>query len=335
LIRDFGLQVVSGMPAELHIGLSEERLANTLTKIRTIMVFLMVVVITIGCALSFTLTRRVTKPLEILCDFTHSLSQGTFGQQVQVEAKDEVGDLAETFNELSRKLKAYRENTKEHYRQMLQAEKLTALGRLSAGLAHEIRNPLTAIKSLFQSFQEKPDVTPEDIKIVLAAANQMDDLVTKFLGFARNESFQSGPVYPNALLKQIANLTQYQIKSSNIELDFTLEKLITVEGNSSMIRQALLNLVMNAIEAMPGGGRLSFISGKINESVEIAISDTGTGIAEEIRDTIFDPFFTTKAEGTGLGLSIVNNIAQLHNGSVSFVSGVTGTTFILRLPIQS
>jgi len=135
LIRDIGLQIVEGMLAELHIGLSEERLAGTLTTIRTLMLIIMAVVIILGCVLSLALSRRVTKPLEILVGFTQSLSRGEFGQQVKVHARDEAGDLAETFNELSKKLEIYRENTEEHYRQMLQAEKLTALGRLSAGLA--------------------------------------------------------------------------------------------------------------------------------------------------------------------------------------------------------
>lgn len=335
LIRDIGLQIVEGMLAELHIGLSEERLAGTLTTIRTLMLIIMAVVIILGCVLSLALSRRVTKPLEILVGFTQSLSRGEFGQQVKVHARDEAGDLAETFNELSKKLEIYRENTEEHYRQMLQAEKLTALGRLSAGLAHEIRNPLTSIKSLFQSFEKKPDVSDEDIKIVLTAVDQMDGLVTKFLGFARSESFHFGTVYPNALLKQVVDLTQFQTRTHNIELEFDLEKLLQIQGDGSMIRQALLNLIMNAIEAMPEGGRLSLATKTMNDQIEISITDTGFGIPEDIRDFIFDPFFTTKTEGTGLGLGIAYNIAQLHQGNISFVSNATGTTFFLRLPIQS
>lgn len=335
LIRDIGLQVVEGMSAELHIGLSEKRLASTLTTIRTLMIIIMAVAVIIGCVLSLALSKRITRPLEILVGFTQDLSRGEFGQQVKVHARDEAGYLAETFNELSNKLKIYRDNKEEHYRQMLQAEKLTALGRLSAGLAHEIRNPLTSIKSLFQSFEKNPDVSGKDIKIVLTAVDQMDELVTKFLGFARSESFHLSTVYPNVLLKQIATLTQFQIRTHNIELEFELEKLLQFQGDGSMIRQALLNLIMNAIEAMPDGGRLYLATKMINDQIEISITDTGCGIPGNIRDTVFDPFFTTKAEGTGLGLGIAYNIVQLHQGSISFVSNAIGTTFVMRLPVQS
>ncbi|MCB2216986.1 MAG: HAMP domain-containing protein [Desulfobulbaceae bacterium] len=333
LVRDIGLAVVSGMPSELHVGLSERRLTTTLSKIRTVILLVMALVIIIGGVLSLTLSRRVTRPLEDLVAFTQSLSRGEFGQQVVVHSKDEIGLLSNTFNDLSKMLKIYRDNKEEHYRQMLQTEKLTALGRLSAGLAHEIRNPLTSIKSLFQAFQEKPEVTRQDIKIVLAAVNQMDELVTKFLGFARTESFRPGIVYPNALLKQIAYLTQFQIKQNDIEVVYHLDKHIHVQGDISMLRQALLNLVMNAIESMPEGGILALGTRKLNDHVEISIQDSGKGIDEGIRDIIFDPFFTTKDEGTGLGLGIVYNIAQLHNGTVSFVSSNNITTFTIKLPI--
>jgi len=334
LIRDIGIRIFAGMSPELHVGLNEERLAPTLAKIRNVVMAIMALVLGIGCVLSLTLSRHVTKPLEILVAFTHSLSRGEFGRRIQVNAQNEVGELAETFNMLSVKLKESREKTEDTYRQMLQAEKLTALGRLSAGLAHEIRNPLTSIKALFQAFRNQPEVNREDIEMVLVAVNQMDELVTKFLGFARSENFQSSEIYPNAILKQILRLVQFQLKNQQIEAVLELAKLPPLKGDSAMIRQALLNLVMNAIEAMPAGGQLTLSSRRLEDQVEISVRDTGGGIPEAIRHKVFDPFFTTKTEGTGLGLGIVYNIAQLHNGTVSFVTGPAGTTFTLKLAVH-
>lgn len=335
LIRDVGIRFFPEMAPELHLGLDETRLARTLARLRAMVIVIMVAVTMVGCLLSFVLSKHITKHLAALVQFTHSLSRGEFGQQVEVHARDEVGDLAATFNILSLGLKASREKMEETYRQMLQAEKLTALGRLSAGLAHEIRNPLTSIKALFQALRDEPELRREDIEMVLSAVNQMDELVAKFLGFARSDNFHSNDIYPNAILKQILRLVHFQSKNQQIELALELSKLPPVKGDDDMIRQALLNLVMNAIEAMPSGGRLTLASRLAAGQVEIAIKDTGVGVPEKIKDKIFDPFFTTKPEGTGLGLGIVYNIAQLHSGTVTFVSDATGTTFTLRLPVQS
>ncbi|OGQ97898.1 MAG: hypothetical protein A2505_05200 [Deltaproteobacteria bacterium RIFOXYD12_FULL_55_16] len=335
LIRDVGTRFFAEIPTELHIGLNEARLTRTMARLRTMVIAIMAAVTMAGCVLSFTLSRHVTKPLAALVHFTHTLSQGEFGQQIKVHTRDEVGGLAITFNTLSQKLKASREKMEETYRQMLQTEKMTALGRLSAGLAHEIRNPLTSIKSLFQALRDEPDLRREDVEVVLSAVNQMDELVAKFLGFARSDNFHSIDLYPNAILKQILRLIQFNLKNQQIELIMELTKLPPVKGDDTMIRQALLNLVMNALESMPSGGRLTLASLRVDEQVELIIKDTGAGIQEKIKDKIFDPFFTTKPEGTGLGLGIVYNIAQLHNGSISFASNATGTTFTLKLPVHT
>ena len=138
LIRDVGIRFFPEMAPELHLGLDETRLTRTLARLRAMVIAIMVAVTMVGCVLSFVLSKHITKHLAALVQFTHSLSRGEFGQQVEVHSRDEVGDLAATFNILSLGLKASREKMEETYRQMLQAEKLTALGRLSAGLAHEI-----------------------------------------------------------------------------------------------------------------------------------------------------------------------------------------------------
>jgi len=224
--------------------------------------------------------------------------------------------------------------TEESYKQMLRAEKLTALGRLSAGLAHEIRNPLTSIKVLFQTFKDNPALTKEDMEVVLSAAEQMDDLLTRFLRFARSDEFNLTDVYINSIVKHVIKLTEFQLKDRSIGLSLELSKLPPIKADRTMIQQALLNLVLNAIEAMHDGGTLTISSKMENGSAVVGIGDTGSGIPEDIRDKIFDPFFTTKGDGTGLGLSIVYNIASLHNGEISFESNGKGTIFTLKVPIS-
>lgn len=335
LIRDIGLRVFEGLDHELHIGLKEDRIKQTLDSIRNITVAITIMAILMGSALSCLLSRLVTRPLSILTDFTHSLSRGDFGKTVCIRTRDEVGELSQTFNNLSLELEKYRRKMEESYKQMLRTEKLTALGRLSAGLAHEIRNPLTSIKVLFQTFRDNPDLTKEDMKVVLSAAEQMDDLLTRFLRFAKGDEFTLTYVYINSLIKLVINLAQFQTKNQSIEVDLQLSKLPPLKADRAMIEQALLNLILNAIEAMPEGGTLS-LSSKVHDGFAlVSIGDTGTGIPEEIRDSIFDPFFTTKGDGTGLGLSIVYNIIHLHSGEVSFESNRNGTTFNLKIPVSA
>ncbi len=333
-IRDIGVRIFGGMNPEVHIGMKENRIMQTISRMRNIIIALTITVILIGSALSCSLSRFITKPLYKLMDFTHGLSRGEFGKQIEIKTADEVGDLAQTFNNLSLQLQEYRTKMEESYKQMLKTEKLTALGRLSAGLAHEIRNPLTSIKVLFQTFKDNPSLTKEDMKIVLSAAEQMDDLLTRFLRFARGDEFNVSDVYINAVIKQVMNLVQFQIKKQSINVIYNLTKLPPIKADRVMIEQALLNLVLNAVESMPDGGELTVSSKAQNGYAFVSIGDTGAGIPEDIKDKIFDPFFTTKGDGTGLGLSIVYNIASLHNGEISFKSNGKGTTFTLKVPVS-
>ncbi len=333
-IRDIGIKIFGGMNPEVHIGIREDRIDQALKGIRNLIIMLTIAVTMVGSILSFSLSRLITKPLYTLMDFTHSLSRGEFGRKIDIRSKDEVGELSSTFNNLSCELDAYRKKMEESYKQMLRAEKLTALGRLSAGLAHEIRNPLTSIKVLFQAFKDNPALTKEDMKVVLSATEQMDDLLTRFLRFARSDEFNLSDVYINSVIKQVINLAQFQIKNQSINVVLNLSKLPPIKADRAMIQQALLNLVLNAIEAMHDGGTLTISSKIENGSAVFSIGDTGNGIPEEIKDKIFDPFFTTKGDGTGLGLSIVYNIVSLHNGEISFETDGEGTTFTLRIPIS-
>ncbi|MEW6739514.1 MAG: ATP-binding protein [Nitrospirota bacterium] len=333
-IRDVGIKIFEGMKPELHIGIKEDKITQTLGRIRNLIILLTVIVMLVGSVLSCFMSRLITKPLNRLVEFTHDLAKGDFGKSIEIKSRDEVGELSETFNNLSYELDAYRKKMEESYKQMLRTEKLTALGRLSAGLAHELRNPLTSIRTLFQTFKDNPSLTRDDMEIVLSAADQMNNLLTKFLRFARSDEFNLSDVYINSVIKQVLNLTQFQIKNQSVKVSLNLSKLPPVKADRAMLQQALLNLVLNAVEAMPDGGTLTISSKMENGSAVVSIGDTGSGIPEEIKDKIFDPFFTTKGDGTGLGLSIVYNIINIHSGEISFESNGKGTTFNLEIPLN-
>jgi signal transduction histidine kinase len=334
-IRDVGLKIFGGMNPELHVGIKEQRISQTLDSIRNLVIALTIIATLFGSVLSFSLSRLITKPLNALVGFTHNLSKGEFGKSVAISSLDEIGELSETFNKLSQELKLYREKMEESYKQMLRTEKLTALGRVSAGLAHELRNPLTSIKVLLQAFKDHKGLTREDMEILLIAVEQMEDLLTRFLRFVKTDEFNLSDVDVNTIIKQVTNLAQFQIKDQPINVSLNLSSLPLIKADRVMIEQALLNLVLNAIEAMPGGGELTISSKAEDGKSVVSVKDTGSGIPEDVKDKIFDPFFTTKGDGTGLGLSIVYNIANLHNGEVNFESNRNGTTFNFKIPVNA
>ncbi len=332
IIRDVGVKIFDGLPAELHLGLRETRIEVALARIRNRIALGSGAAIFGAWLLSSLFSRYLTRPLSRLVTHTERLARGEFGGKVGFSGKGEFGELAATFDTLSRELALYRQRVEESCRQMLRAEKLSALGRLSAGLAHEIRNPLTSIKVLFQAFREISPPSRQDLEVVLAEVERMEDLLKRFLAFTRIEEAEPTAVGVNEVLEHLLQMSRFHLVRQGIEVDADLQDVPPVLADRAMVEQVLLNLVMNAVEAMPGGGELGIAIAEVDGLVEVRVRDSGGGIPESIREKIFDPFFTTKEEGTGLGLSVAFNIVTHFGGSIDFRSGGGGTTFYLRLP---
>ena len=334
-IRDIGVRVFKGAKPELHIGIREDSLKETLRKMRVITVPIIMGVIFLGIIVSFIFSRLITKPLNKFIEFTKVLGRGEFGKKVDVQYGDEIGYLARNFNRLSMQLKTTRENMEEAYTytHLLQAEKLSSIGQISAGLAHELKIPMTTLKMLFQAFKEQPDMTREDAEVISDEIEKIDNVLTNFIGFVKQKGFKYTDVDLDALIDRILSLATFDIESSNIAVHKDmLDSLPAVKADRSLLEQVFLNLVINAVHAMPDGGEIR-ISGKADEHfTEVMIWDKGGGIPHDIQSKIFDPFFTTKADGTGLGLSIAYNIINSHGGKLFFNSTSNGTVFTVRLP---
>ncbi|MEN8262737.1 MAG: ATP-binding protein [Nitrospirota bacterium] len=334
-IRDVAIRVFQQTGSELHIGIREDGLRQTLTKTRYITLPIIIGVILMGIIVSFIFSRLITKPLNKFIEFTKVLGRGEFGQRVDVQYGDEIGYLARNFNRLSMQLKTAQEKMEEAYTytHLLQAEKLSSIGQISAGLAHELKNPMTTLKMLFQAFKEQPDMTREDAEIISNEIDKIDNVLTNFIGFVKQKGVKSEDVDLNTLVDKVLSLATYDIENSNIKVyKDMLESLPPVKADKSLLEQVFLNLVINAVHAMPDGGEIR-ISGKTDEKfTEVMIWDKGGGIPLDIQSKIFDPFFTTKEDGTGLGLSIAYNIINSHGGRLFFNSTSKGTVFTVRLP---
>ncbi len=216
--------------------------------------------------------------------------------------------------------------------ELKQADRLAAIGRLAAGMAHEIRNPLASISGSVQLLKEAEHAKPEDIhlmEIVVKEADRLNGLLTDFLSFARPKPLEKELVDVSSILNQLVDLlkTDYRFEGVDIQCHFS-EKLELMLDRDQVL-QALWDLAINACEAMDGTGQLFFLIRSQNGGV-IFVEDSGPGLPEDIKDRIFEPFFSTKDKGTGLGLASVYSVFDAHGGCVTTdVSSLGGARFAL------
>lgn len=323
-----------------------------------VFIFLAVISVVL-CAI---LWKLVSTPVSMLVDGMNRVASGDLGYKVTVDTRDEMGELAQSFNimteELSRakseliawgtKLEKMVEEKTEMIKnaqaQLIQSEKLASLGRMAAGVAHEINNPLTGVitfshfllRSLPADSQDR-----KDVEVILEQANRCSGIVKGLLGFSRATSTEKTAVDINALLKNTLDVVSHKADFFDIQIVTLLdESLPAAEAGGLQLQQVFMNMTVNAADAMEGGGTLTISTRHVTDKgrgyAEIEFSDTGTGISTEDLPKIFEPFFTTKpvGKGTGLGLAISYGIIQDHGGTITVRSEPgKGTSFFIRLPL--
>jgi hypothetical protein len=226
-------------------------------------------------------------------------------------------------------------------RQLQIADRLAAIGKISSGVAHEVKNPLNAILLHVEVARAKlaagdTGVGPQ-MEIIAREILRLDRVVKTFLDFTRPVELNLTTVALDGLLGEIVDLARPQAASGGIRIETRRQaEGAEVRIDRDLLKQAMLNVVMNAMEAMPDGGELRLESSATAEAAEIRISDTGPGIPAELRDKIFRLYFTTRKEGSGIGLAMTFRIVQLHDGTIDFTSEAgQGTTFVIRLPLAA
>jgi signal transduction histidine kinase len=226
-------------------------------------------------------------------------------------------------------------------REVRRSEQLAALGTLAAGVAHEIRNPLAALDINLQLLHEAlgggraPEETERYLRVIEAELRRLDGIVENFIRFARSSPLERGPVALGPLIEETLALVAPECERHRVRLvregvGGAHPPALAAEGE---VKQALLNIVLNAIQAMPGGGTLAVSLSHGPSRARIAVRDSGPGIPERIRDRVFDVFVTTREDGTGLGLPIAKRIVEAHGGEIAFETGEGGTTFTVTLPL--
>jgi len=226
--------------------------------------------------------------------------------------------------------------------QLQVSERLAALGRITAGVAHEVKNPLNSMRLWLENLKEslpaeQDSASQQAVQVLDKEIDRLDAVVKRFLDFTRPMDIRLEATQLAHLLKEVLEIAKPQLQKSNIQLAQLLPiDVPEVYVDRALLKQAVLNLVLNAAEAMPGGGQMRLVLSRRGEMAEITVGDTGKGIALEHRQKIFQLFFTTRPGGSGIGLASAFRIVQLHNGSIDFTSEVgRGTTFRIELPLAA
>jgi signal transduction histidine kinase len=306
----------------------------------------------LSLAITTLATSRILRPLYRIEATIDRISQGTFrgGEPALRQGPREFTALESKLNLLGQQYSGAREAVKQRpsveeklervANELDVASRLTAISHITGGVAHEIKNPLNAIvlrldllKARAISGAPEEELIPE-IDVLSREVLRLDRVVKTFLDFSRPVKVHFEEIDLSALAGEVAHLMKPQAERSNVVL--TCEGSAdssTMRGDADMLKQAVLNLVTNALEAMKGGGRLRIAVEKQGEFVCLVIEDNGPGIAPELRDKVFQLYFTTKERGSGIGLAMTYRAVQLHNGTVEFVSEAgRGTTFRLKFP---
>jgi signal transduction histidine kinase len=293
---------------------------------------IMLTALTIYLLIDLLIVRRLALLAKAMDSFpAHNVSTLTLPA-----GHDEIGELAAKFIELGARLLASRTELHKTREQMFQSEKMAAIGQLAAGIAHEVNNPLSGMRNCVKSLQEDPENAERRARylaLIDQGLQRIGQIVRQLLNFSRKEPLRLRRVAIDQLIRECFELLDYQLRDIALTLDLQLPEPHLVDAE--VLKQALLNIGLNAAQAMPAGGALTVSSRETAAAVVLTISDTGPGIAAADLNHIFEPFFTTKGQGdgTGLGLSVSFSLVKRMGGNISVESGENqGATFRIEIP---
>jgi two-component system NtrC family sensor kinase len=356
-----GRQVLGLLELRVSLGHLE---ADVLAFRRGFVLVLAGAVVVLAALLYLFGRAEVVEPVAALVAGTRRVARDELDIEIRVHSKGELGLLAASFNEMTRSLRRLEDDLtgfmsgleqqveartadlRAAQETLVRAEKMSSLGKLSASIAHEINNPLAGIltfaKLVSRVLAEGPPddarraVLQKNLALIERETQRCSAIVRNLLSFARERAIQPKPMDPRTAIEEALSLLASEARTHGLEIERDLQAVPDVLADAGQLRQAFLNIAINACDAMGASGRLRVTTRASDDAVEIAFADTGPGIPPERLPHIFDPFFTTKEKGTGLGLSVVYGIVDRHGGVVDVKSEVgSGTTFTIRLPIAA
>ena len=355
-IKDLGGKIIG----ILYVGILKKPFADARLGVTAVFLGIAVLGFLIVIIVSNFVAGKISKPLRKMRDVAKQIAAGDYSKDIEIKSTDVVGELAEAFNTMTKKLlgiqdelqqwvktledkvEARTKEIKDIQKELIQIEKMASVGRLAAGVAHEINNPLTGILTnaslLMEEFPEDSSKY-EDLKTIVNETLRCRKIVKDLLDFSRQTAPERKFMEINQVIDRTCELVWNQISFKNISINKEFDKTIPeVMIDRDQTTQVFMNILLNAVDAMPKGGDIKVTTKLSSDAkfIEIYFKDTGIGIDPGDIDRLFDPFFTTKTHGTGLGLAISYGIIQQHGGTIDVESEKgKGSLFIVRIPVPS
>ncbi|MBT9537376.1 MAG: HAMP domain-containing protein [Nitrospirae bacterium] len=326
-----------------------------LVRSKILLLFAMFVIVTAGAVINMKLAVSIARPIRGLEEITKRVAGGDLSGRIEIKGRDELSSLGVSFNQMQdrlqdtmRSLELAIKRLHEKQEQLVEAEKLASLGRIAAGVAHEINNPLAIVNEkagLIQDILEMSGDSQNKEKFlnltdgIIGSVNRCRAITHRLLGFARKMDVTIETMDLNESIREVKEFLGKEILFKSIRFEMNLmEGLPKINSDKGQIEQVFLNIMKNAIDAVEEGGLVTVSTGKKDEgTVCVSIRDNGTGIPDDKLKQIFEPFFTTKGreKGTGLGLFVSYGIMKKLGGSIIVESGVDkGTAFIIDIPVS-
>ncbi|MBM4398426.1 MAG: HAMP domain-containing protein, partial [Deltaproteobacteria bacterium] len=332
-LRDFAVAIHGGRLGELHLGLGDQEVRDRMARVRADTLRLAMAFIAAGALAAWVFAGLLLRPLNRIADVLQRFRPGVHREEIP-GSDDEIGDVAARINEVTARLH-------ETHLQMLHAEKLASVGRLAAGVAHEINNPLSgALHCLENLRSDDGDAArrQEYYGLMADGISRAQRVVRSLLEFGRQHPPRIASVDLDAVVGKALDLMRVPFERAGVRVETRLAAgLGRVPADAHQIEQVVLNLLLNAMEAMPGGGKVTVETLATADGCRVAIRDTGPGIPPGVRAHIFDPFFTTKGAqgGSGLGLSVSLGVVERHGGRIEVSEAPGGgASFEVVLPLR-
>lgn len=323
----------------LMVGASRREMVVLQRQLRAIALLVMAIGILIAVLVSGWIAARITRPVEALATAARDVASGKWDTRLEVSSRDELGELAATFNTMTRELLDHRDR-------LVQAERVAAWRELARRLAHELKNPLFPLQITVENLVRARELPPAEFEEVfsestttmLAELRNLKTIIGRFSDFSKMPRPQFQRVDVNEIVRNVMKLHEAQFKGAAkpIEVATDLDGDVgVIDADPELLHRVLANLMLNAMDAMPEGGTVTVRTRAAGERVTIEVSDTGMGLTPEESERLFTPYYTTKQHGTGLGLAITQSVIADHHGTISVQSSRGhGTTFHIELPVR-
>ena len=322
----------------LRVGVSTAPLQAKLVALAQRIVGAALVFFLFGAVLSYLIGRNMARPLQRLSAVMSAVSTANLEVELPPRRPDEIGLLQDSFGEMLERLRRSESERERAVAQLVQSEKLASIGKIVAGVAHEVNNPLFTINTCIHNLEQDSATPNRNLDFIKQGTQRIERIVRQLSDFSRTGSLELQPMQSDRFFSESAEfgrmaLKRYQVRFTAYD---RCDPSALLNLDKGKIQQVILNLLINAADASPGGGEVSLTAAYETGVYLISVRDRGAGIPEELRPHIFDIFYTTKpaGSGTGIGLAICKSIIEMHGGELSYQSCPGDTTFTARIPLR-